>query len=57
MIGESRTETYILPYVKTYNQWEFDVRCREPKAGRTVWGGGFRREGSHVCLWLIHVDV
>ena len=20
-------------------------------------GEGFRREGIHVCLWLIHVDV
>ena len=20
-------------------------------------GGGFRREGTHVCLWSIHTDV
>ena len=20
-------------------------------------GGGFRREGTHVCLWPIHADV
>ena len=20
-------------------------------------GGGFKREGTYVCLWLIHVDV
>ena len=24
--------------------------------GREV-EGGFRREGTHLCLWLIHVDV
>jgi len=21
------------------------------------WGGWFKREGTYVCLWLIHVDV
>ena len=26
------------------------------EVGREV-GGGFRREGPHVCLWPIHVDV
>ena len=28
----------------------------EGKTGREL-GGGFRREGTYVCLWLIHVDV
>ena len=25
--------------------------------GETRRGGGFKREGTHVCLWPIHVDV
>ena len=28
----------------------------EGKIGREV-GGRFKREGTYVCLWLIHVDV
>ena len=35
---------------------------REPTVGERDWerrevGQGFRREGSYVCLWPIHVDV
>ena len=41
--------------------WEFDVWCREPKAG-DLWqpggmGWGERWEGSHLCLWPTHDDV
>ena len=46
------------------SQWEFDVWSRARKAialGQPggVWGvwGGLRREGTHVCLWPMHVDV
>ena len=46
------------------SQEEFDVGSKAPQGqcsvttwrggeGRKV-GGGFRREGSHACLWLIH---
>ena len=62
MIWENSPETYTLPH----SQWKFDVWHKEPKAvlwdylewwGEEGGGGGFRREGLHVCLWLIHADV
>ena len=52
---------------KIDSQWEFDVWCREPKAGALWqpegmswegrWRGAFRREGTCVCLWPVPVNV
>ena len=51
---------------KIDSQWEFAVCLRELKqwlcinlegwTGREM-GGRFKREGTYVYLWLIHVDV
>ena len=62
---ESNLETYIT-VCKTDSQWEFAVWRRELKQGLCInlegWdgegvGGRFKREGTYVYLWLIHVDV
>ena len=65
---ESSMETCTWPYVKQ-SPWEFGVRCRELTSGalweprRMGWsgrwevGGSFKREGTYVHLWLIHVHV
>ena len=40
------------------SQWEFDVRALSDNLeGYGQERGGFRRVGTYVCLWPIHVDV
>ena len=65
MYGKSNMETYIAIH-KIDSQWEFAVCLRKLKQGSvsTSWGwlgwvvgGGFKREGIYVYLWLIHVEV
>ena len=68
MYAESNMETDIT-ICKTDSQWEFAVCLRELKQGLCInlegweWGerrgraGRFKREGTYVDLWLIHVDV
>ena len=62
--GESSMETHTLPYVKQ----DRGIRCTTHRAqtgalwqpggeDRVGGGRGFKREGTHVHLWLIHVDV
>ena len=58
----SFSKPYTLPYIKQNSQWEFAVWCLELKPSalwqpRGVGGGKFKREGTYVCVWLIHVDV
>ena len=65
IIWENSIETYIT-ICKRDSQWEFDVWCRAPKdsalwqPGGVRWGGrwegGFRREGTHIYLWPIHIE-
>ena len=65
MCGKSNMETYIT-LCKIDSQWEFSVCLRELKwgsvstyrggMGREI-GGSFKREGTYVYLWLIHVQV
>ena len=68
MIWEDSIETCILPYVKqiTSHQSKFDAWNRALKAGALGqprgmgWGGteeGDSGWGTHVHLWLIHVNV
>ena len=63
--GDSNVEIYIT-ICKIDSQWEFAICLGELKQGLyinlEVWkgrvmGGRFRREGTYVYLWLIHVDV
>ena len=54
VIWENSIETYSTIY-KRDSQWEFDVW--PPGGGGKEMGGGFKREGTHVCLWPIHIDV
>ena len=65
MYGESNMETYIT-ICKIDSQREFAVCPRELKPGLCTnlegWdakemGGRFKREGTYVYLWLIHVEV
>ena len=55
-------ETYII-ICEIDSQWEFALRLRELRQGLWIslgaWDGegGPKREGTHVYLWLIHVDV
>ena len=51
---------------KMDSQWEFTVWCRDQiqysvltQRGGMGWemGGRFKREGTYIYLWLIHVDV
>ena len=58
-------EIYITIF-KIDSQWELAICLRELKQGLyinlEVWegrvmGGSFRREGTYVYLWLIHVEV
>ena len=61
---ESSTETYILPYVKSIDSGNLLhsaggsnlVFCDNLEWWDGV-GGRFKREGTHVYLWLIHVDL
>jgi len=66
MYGESNMEIYIT-ICKIDSQWGFALCLRELKLGLSInlewWDGerdgmgvGFKREGSYVYLWLIHVD-
>ena len=62
MYGESNMETYITT-CKIDNQWEFAVWLRKPKQGLCInlegreMGDGFKKEGTQVSIWLIHVEV
>jgi len=64
MSGKSNMETYI-NMCKIDSQWEFAVQLKKFKQGLCInlegWdgemGGKFKREGIHVYLWLIHVEV
>ena len=65
MYGKSNLETYIA-ICKIDSQWEFAVGLRELKQGLCInlerWDGegdgrGFKKEGTYVHLWLIHLDV
>ena len=65
MYGKSNMETYIA-MCKIDSQREFAVCLRELKQGlcNNLWcgmgremGGRFKREGTYVYLWLIHVDI
>ena len=64
MDGESSMETYTLPYVKqiTSGNFPYDAGSSKPEIcdnleGWDEEGGGFKREGTYVYLWPIHVDV
>ena len=63
---ENSTETCTLPYVKEINSassmheagHQKPVLWDNPEGqGGEGSGGGFRKEGTHVYLWLTHVDV
>ena len=66
IICKSSIETYTLPYVKELASRNFlydagtqswcSVTTSRGGMGRKV-GGRFKREGTYVYLWLIHVDV
>ena len=65
MYGKSNMETYVT-VCKIDNQWEFAIWLRKLKWGLRinleVWDGRevgewFKREGTYVYLWLIHVEV
>ena len=66
MTGENSTETYTVPYVKhiASGSLMYDagspkpVLCDNLKGGRGREAGeGYKREGTYVYLWLIHVDI
>ena len=52
--GESCMETYVLPYVKQVNQWEFAVWLRELKPGlcETERGGMEVQEGGDIRILM-----
>ena len=63
MYGESTRETYIT-MCKTDSRQEFAECLRKLRQGlcinlgvRREMGGRFKREGTYVYLWLIHVEV
>ena len=66
IIWESSIEIYTLPYVKQRSSENLLYDTKNPKSvicdnlvewmGREV-GRRFKREGTYVYLWLIHVDV
>ena len=65
MYGKSNMETYIT-VCKVDCQQEFAVCLRKLKQGLCItleggvgreMGGRFKREGTYVYLWLIHVEV
>ena len=41
----------------TYSPLWYSVTRWRDEVGREVGGVEFKSEGTHVCLWLIHVDV
>ena len=65
MYGESNMETYI-PYVKQIvngnllydsgNSNRGSATIQRGGMGRQM-GGIFKREGTYVYLWLIHIDI
>ena len=65
MYGESNMETYI-PYVKQIvngnllydsgNSNSGSATIQRGGMGRQM-GGIFKREGTYVYLWLIHIDI
>ena len=66
MIWENSIEAYALPYVKQIasGSLTYDLLNRKLVLGDNLEHGvekevrgAVRREGTHVCLWLIHVDV
>ena len=66
MIWENSIETHTLTYVKQTASEGLMSDTGDPKAvlwdnlegrGEEEGGGGCRREGLHVCPWLIHADV
>ena len=65
-MGCSSMETYTLPYVKQiasenllYDSGNSNCGSVITQRGWMEWevGGKFKREGTYVYLWLIHVDV
>ena len=65
MYGKSNKETYIT-MCKIDSQREFAVWLRKLERGLCInleggmgreTGGRFKREGMHVYIWLIHVEV
>ena len=65
MYGKSNMETYIT-ICKIDSQREFAVWLRKFKQGSVSiqrsrmgreMGGKFKREGTYVYLWLIHVEI
>ena len=65
LYGQSNTEAHAT-MCKTDSQWEFAVCLRELKQGLCInlkgWEGEedereFKREGTYVHLWLLHVEV
>ena len=66
MIWENSIEIYTLPYIKQIASGSLMLtQGTQGQCSVTTWrdgvtskaGGGLRREGTHVCLWPIHVDV
>ena len=61
MHGESNMETYVT-MCKVDSQQECAVWLRKLNQGLCTnlegreMGGGFKREGTHVNLWLSHVE-
>ena len=64
MFGKSNMEIYIT-ICKIDNQREFALWLRKLNQGFCInpggtgreMGGSFKREGTYVSLWLIHVEV
>ena len=64
MYGESNMETFITKCKIVNGNLQYDSRNSNRGAvtiygsgmGRKV-GGRFRRQGTHVYLWLIHVEI
>ena len=66
VIWKNSIETCILPYVKWIASGSFlhdagnakPVLCDKLEGWKEEGGeGGYKREGTYVNLWLIHVDV
>ena len=60
--GETSMETYTLPYVKYIASGNllYDAgRSNPTEKGGRGWeaGGSYKKEGSYLYLWLIHVDT
>ena len=62
MYGKSNTESYIT-MCKVESQQEFAVWLWKLKQALWIYlegwemGGSFKREGTYIYLWLIHVDI